>query len=59
LAPSAGCFGAFTQLLLHLPPDTDMAFVLVQHLDHDQESALTRLLSKATSMLVTEVIEFS
>jgi chemotaxis response regulator CheB len=55
---SAGGFGAFTQLLQHLPPDT-VAFVLVQHLDPDHETAFTRLLSKATSMLVTEVIEFS
>lgn len=35
-----------------------MAVVLVHISIPDHESALTRLLSKATSMLVTEVIEF-
>lgn len=55
IGASAGGFDAFTQLLQRLPSDTDMAFVLVQHLDPDHESALTRLLSKATSMSMTEV----
>ena len=30
---SAGGLEAFTKLLKHLPADTGMAFVLVQHLD--------------------------
>lgn len=42
------------QLLRHLPADTGMAFVLVQHLDPKHESQLTSLLSKATSMPVLE-----
>src|ERR1051325_10126412 len=41
---SAGGLDAFTQLLQNLPVDTGMAFVLVQHLDPDHESALTHLL---------------
>src|SRR4030095_4549900 len=49
---SAGGLEAFTLLLQHLPVDTGMSFVLVQHLDPAHESALTKLLSKATSMLV-------
>src|ERR1051326_9011716 len=49
---SAGGLEAFTLLLQHLPPDTGMGFVLVQHLDPVHESALTKLLSKATSMAV-------
>ncbi|HJP90427.1 MAG TPA: chemotaxis protein CheB [Pyrinomonadaceae bacterium] len=57
IGASAGGLDAFKQLLQRLPPDTDMAFVLVQHLDPDHESALTRLLSKATSMPVTEVTD--
>lgn len=57
IGASAGGFDAFKELLQHVPPDTDMAFVLVQHLDPDHESALTRLLSKMTSMLVTEVTD--
>jgi two-component system CheB/CheR fusion protein len=46
---------AFTQLLKHLPIDTGMAFVLVQHLDPHHASALTQLLSRATLMPVREV----
>ena len=52
---SAGGLEAFTQLLRHLPGDTGMSFVLVQHLDPDHESGLTRLLAKATPMPVREV----
>jgi len=42
-------------LLKHLPNDTGMAFVLVQHLDPTHQSALTEILSRATAMPVTEV----
>ncbi len=52
---SAGGLEAFTQLLKHLPLDTGMAFVLVQHLDPDHESALTQILSRATPLPVGEV----
>ena len=43
------------QLLRHLPPKTGMAFVIVQHLDPHHGSRLASLLSKATSMPVTEI----
>jgi two-component system, chemotaxis family, CheB/CheR fusion protein len=52
---SAGGLEAFTQLLAHLPLDTGMAFVLVQHLDPDHPSALTEILSRATSLPVREI----
>lgn len=52
---SAGGLEAFTELLSHLPSDTGLGFVLVQHLDPLHESVLTQLLSKATSMPVREV----
>jgi two-component system CheB/CheR fusion protein len=48
---------AFRGLLQALPTKTGMAFVLVQHLDPEHESLLTRLLSHATRMPVTEVTE--
>ena len=51
---SFGGLEAFTELLRHLPDDTGMAFVLIQHLDPKHESHLTELLSKASSMPVTE-----
>src|SRR6185369_2063385 len=57
IGASAGGLEAFTLLLQHLPPDTGMGFVIVQHLDPVHESALTKLLSKATSMAVHEVTD--
>ena len=51
---SAGGLQAFTQLLQHLPLDTGMGFVLVQHLDPQHESALTQILTRATSLPVQE-----
>ena len=54
---SAGGFEAFRELLMALPSDTGMAFVLVQHLDPGHESLLAKLLSKATAMPVAEVEE--
>ena len=55
IGASAGGLEAFTQLLKHLPTDTGMVFVLVQHLDPVHESALTQLLKRATSLPVREV----
>jgi len=55
IGASAGGLEAFTKLLKHLPNDTGMAFVLVQHLDPTHQSALTEILSRATAMPVTEV----
>lgn len=52
---SAGGLEAFTKLLEHLPPDTGMSFVLVQHLAPTKDSLLSELLSKTTSMPVREV----
>jgi len=51
---SAGGLEAFTELLSHLPGDTGMAFVLIQHLDPSHESHLAELLSKASKMPVSE-----
>jgi len=52
---SAGGLEAFTELLGHLPDDTGMAFVLIQHLDPTHDSHLTELLSKESKMPVSEV----
>ncbi|MEP6741891.1 MAG: chemotaxis protein CheB [bacterium] len=56
IGASAGGLEAFTRLLKHLPVDTGMGFVLVQHLDPVHESALTKILSRATTMPVREVV---
>ncbi|HEY1718313.1 MAG TPA: chemotaxis protein CheB [Verrucomicrobiae bacterium] len=55
IGASAGGLEAFTQLLTHLPGDTGMAFVLVQHLDPTHPSQLASLLAKATPMPVLEI----
>src|SRR5712692_5208992 len=55
IGASAGGLEAFTELLKHLPLDTGMGFVLVQHLDPQHESALPQLLARATSIPVSEV----
>jgi len=52
---SAGGLEALTELLSHLPGDTGMAFVVIQHLDPRHESHLTALLSKESKMSVSEV----
>jgi two-component system CheB/CheR fusion protein len=51
---SAGGLDAFQQLLAHLPQNTGMAFIVVQHLDPHHESKLSELLAKATAMPVLE-----
>lgn len=43
------------ELLKHLPADSGLGFVLVQHLDPTHESALTHLLGRVTTMPVSEV----
>ena len=55
IGASAGGLEAFSALLNHLPLDTGMGFVLVQHLDPEHESALTQLLGRATALPVHEV----
>jgi len=52
---SAGGLEAFTELLSHLPDDTGMAFVLIQHLDPKHDSHLAELLSKESKMPILEV----
>ena len=55
IGASAGGLEAFSALLKHLPLDTGMGFVLLQHLDPVHDSALTQLLGRATSLPVHEV----
>src|SRR5208282_232031 len=57
IGASAGGIEALTDLMNHLPSDTGMAFVLVQHLDPKHHSILTELLARKTAMTVTEVSE--
>ncbi|HXS94638.1 MAG TPA: chemotaxis protein CheB [Candidatus Limnocylindrales bacterium] len=52
---SAGGLDAFKRLLQALPDDTDMAFVIVQHLDPKHTSQLPDILAKDTAMPVRNV----
>src|SRR5580704_272675 len=52
---SAGGLEALSAFLKALPARTGMAVVVIQHLAPRHESALTQLLSRATSMPVLEV----
>jgi two-component system CheB/CheR fusion protein len=52
---SAGGLEAFTELLRHLPADTGLAFVLIQHLAPRHDSMLAQLLSRETAMPVHQV----
>ena len=55
IGASAGGLDAFTQLISHLPADTGMAFVLLQHLDPNQPSLLSEIIARSTTMPVQQV----
>jgi two-component system CheB/CheR fusion protein len=55
IGASAGGLEAFEQFFTHMPPDADIAFVLVQHLDPTHKSILSDLLRSFTRMVVREV----
>src|SRR5712691_559952 len=57
IGTSAGGIEALSDLVNHLPVDTGMAFVLVQHLDPKHHSILTELLGRKTAMSVSEVTD--
>src|SRR5437899_10352852 len=57
IGASAGGLEAFTQLLRELPPDINMALVLIQHLDPTYKSLLAELLSKTTKLPVAAVTD--
>lgn len=54
IGASAGGLEAFRTFFAAVPPDTGMAFVLVQHLDPHHESMLVDLVRKFTSMTVSQ-----
>ncbi|MHB1000001.1 MAG: chemotaxis protein CheB [Armatimonadota bacterium] len=54
---SAGGFEAFERFFAGIPPDTGMAFVVIQHLDPTHESLLSSLLQRDTTMPVREAVD--
>ena len=57
IGASAGGLEAFIELLSHLPIDTGMAFVIIQHMSPVQESLLSEILSRSTQMPVNQVAD--
>jgi two-component system, chemotaxis family, CheB/CheR fusion protein len=57
IGASAGGLEAFSELLTHVPLDTGLGFVLVQHLDPQHDSALAQLLGRVTALPVREVTD--
>ncbi len=54
---SAGGLEAFRQLFAHLPADTGLAFIVIQHLDPERPSMLASVLASDIRMPVVEVAE--
>jgi chemotaxis methyl-accepting protein methylase len=54
---SAGGLEALDAFLSHVPPDSGMAFVIIQHLDPSHISALAELLQRVTTMPVAEAVD--
>ncbi|MFN3531782.1 MAG: chemotaxis protein CheB [Candidatus Brocadia sp.] len=55
IGASAGGLEAFKQFLSHMPPDSGMAFVLIQHMDPGYKSALVDILKEYTTMRIFQV----
>lgn len=54
IGTSAGGLVALEQFLSHVPPNSGMAFVIVQHLDPDRAGMLAELLQRQTPMTTVE-----
>ena len=54
---SAGGLEAFTESLKHLPDNTGLAVVFIQHLDPKHSSVLTELLARSTRMPVAQIAD--
>lgn len=55
IGASAGGLEALEQFLKHVPPNSGMAFVVVQHLDPTRKGMMSELLQRTTGMKVTQV----
>ncbi|MCB0196842.1 MAG: PAS domain-containing protein [Anaerolineae bacterium] len=54
IGASAGGLEAFEQFFTHMPPDSGIAFVLIQHLDPTRKSMLVELIQRYTRMPVRQ-----
>ncbi len=57
IGASAGGLEALERFLQRVPPDSGLAYVVVQHLSPEHESSLAEILSRATSLSVLNATE--
>ncbi|MCL6250836.1 PAS domain S-box protein [Altererythrobacter sp. KTW20L] len=57
IGASAGGLDAFRAFFSEMPVDSGMAYVLVQHLDPDYNSALAEIISECTEMPVVKAVD--
>ena len=57
IGASAGGLNAYKAFFSHMPANSNMAFVLVPHLDPSHQSLMVELLAKQTAMPVCEVTD--
>ncbi len=57
IGASAGGLAPLEQLLAHIPPNSQMAYIVVQHLDPNHKAMLSELLQRATPMTVEEATQ--
>ena len=57
LGASAGGLEVLEQFLAHVPADSGLAYVVVQHLDPTQKALLVELLQRSTAMRVVEAAQ--
>lgn len=57
IGASAGGLEALVQFLAHVPKDSGIAYVIVQHLDPTQKGMMPELLQRATSLKVMQVTD--
>lgn len=57
IGASAGGLEALEQFFANMPPDTGMAFVVIQHLDPNHVGILPELLQRITTMIVQQATD--
>ena len=57
IGASAGGLEALELFFSHMPVDSGMAFVVIQHLDPQHKSSLAEILARSTEMSVAEIAD--
>ena len=55
IGASAGGLAALEEFFMNMPPDSGLAFVVIQHLDPAHESMLPHILQRSTNMKVIQI----